>query len=93
MEEKPEVIDEYLAANSRLAPFRNRFMKCRNRGGDYLVIWKTGCTGLRDGNAVLMEAEKAIREALVRKFGDKADFGEASLADAVKQQIHSHVHN
>ena len=93
MEEKPEVIDEYLAANSRLAPFRNRFMKCRNRGGDYLVIWKTGCTGLRDGNAVLMEAEKAIREALLRKFGDKADFGEASLADAVKQQIHSPVHN
>ena len=58
MEEKPEVIDEYLAANSRLAPFRNRFMKCRNRGGDYLVIWKTGCTGLRDGNAVLMKRRR-----------------------------------
>ena len=59
MEEKPDVVDAFLSANSRLAPFRNRFMKCRNKGGDYLVIWKTGCTGIRDGNAMLMEAEKA----------------------------------
>ena len=89
MEEKPEVIDNYLASNSRLAQFRNRFMKCRNRGGDYLVIWKTGCTGIHDGNAMLMEAEKAVRDALAEKFGDSTDFGEASLADAVRQQIHN----
>ena len=93
MEEKPDVVDAFLSANSRLAPFRNRFMKCRNKGGDYLVIWKTGCTGIRDGNAMLMEAEKAVRDALTEKFGDKADYGESSLADAVRQQIHSPVHN
>lgn len=60
MEEKPDVVDAYLSSNSRLAPYRNRFMKCRNKGSDYLVIWKTGCTGIRDGNAMLMEAEKAV---------------------------------
>ncbi len=93
MEEKPEVVDTFLSSNSRLASYRNRFMKCRNRGGDYLVIWKTGCTGIRDGNAMLMEAEKAIRDALAAKYGDSADYGEKSLADAVRQQIHSPVHN
>lgn len=93
MEEKPDVVDAYLSSNSRLAPYRNRFMKCRNKGGDYLVIWKTGCTGIRDGNAMLMEAEKAVRDALTAKYGDKADYGESSLADAVRQQIHSPVHN
>ena len=93
MEEKPSVIEEYLSKNTRLSQFKNRFMKCRNRGSDYLVIWKTGCTGLRDGNAMLMEAEKAIRDALKEKFGDNADYGDASLADVVKTQIHSPLHN
>ena len=93
MEEKPDVVDAYLSSNSRLAPYRNRFMKCRNKGRDYLVIWKTGCTGIRDGNAMLMEAEKAVRDALAEKYGDRADYGESSLADAVRQQIHSPVHN
>lgn len=94
MEEKPEVIDAFLAQNSRLAVFRNRFMKCRAKEkGDYLVIWKTGCTGIRDGNAMLMEAEKAVRDALREKFGDKADYGESSLQDAVQKQINSPIHN
>ncbi|MCD8238627.1 MAG: DUF6079 family protein [Clostridiales bacterium] len=94
MEDPPEVIDAYLSQNSRLAQFRNRFMKCRAKEkGEFLVIWKTGCTGIRDGNAMLMEAEKAVREALGAKFGDKADYGEASLQDAVKQQVNSPVHN
>lgn len=93
MEDPPSVIDEYLSKNSRLSKYRNRFMKCRNKGGDFLVIWKTGCTGLLNGNAILMEAEKAIREALAAKFGDQADYADASLADAVKAQVHSPLHN
>ena len=94
LEEKPEIVDAYLAQNSRLSTYRNRFMKCRAKEkGDYLVIWKTGCTGIRDGNAMLMEAEKAVREALAEKYGDKADYGEESLQDAVHQQINSPVHN
>lgn len=94
MEEKPDVVGDFLAKNSRLVAYRNRFMKVRSQEkGDYLVIWKTGCTGIRDGNAMLMEAEKAVREALAAKFGDKANYADASLQDAVKQQIHNPVHN
>ena len=94
MQDPSEVVDSFLAGNSRLVPYRNRFMKCRAKDkGDYLVIWKTGCTGIRDGNAMLMEVEKAVREALAAKFGDKADYGEASLQDAVMQQVNSPVHN
>lgn len=94
MEDPPDVVDNFLAGSSRLAPYRNRFMKCRAKEkGDYLVIWKTGCTGIRDGNAMLMEAEKAVRDALAAQFGDKADYGEASLQDAVLQQINSPLHN
>ena len=94
MEEPAEVVDSFLAGNSHLVPYRNRFMKCRAKDkGDYLVIWKTGCTGIRDGNALLMEAEKAVREALAAKFGDKADYGESSLQDAVLKQVNSPVHN
>lgn len=93
MEDPPSVIDDYLAKNSRLSKYRNRFMKCRNKGEDFLVIWKTGCTGLLDGNAILMEAEKAIRDALAAKFGDQADYADASLADAVKEKVHSSLYN
>ena len=92
MEEKSEVVDNFLSQNSRLAPYRNRFMKCRNKS-DYLVIWRTGCTGIRDGNAMLMEAEKAVRDVLKEKFGSLADYGESSLQEAVQKQVLSPVHN
>ena len=86
IEEKPEVIDSYLAASSRLSKFRNRFAKCR-KNGDYLVIWKTGCTGIRTGDMMLLEAEKAIQDALKEKYGDSAYLGESSLIDAVKAKL------
>lgn len=88
LEEKPEVVDAFLQGSIRLSKFRNRMMNCR-KNGDYLVIWKTGCTGIRTGDQLLMEAEFAIRDALTAKFGDKADFGSASLQDAVKEQLAS----
>ena len=50
---------------------------------------KTGCTGIRTGDQLLVEAEFAIREALVRKFNDRADLGVASLQDGVKAQLHN----
>ena len=86
IEEKPEVVDAFLSANSRLSKYRNRFSKCR-RGGDYLVVWKTGCTGIRSGDMMLIEAEKAIYDALIRKFGEKAYTGSGSLMDAVKEKL------
>lgn len=94
MEEKPAVVDAYLSQNSRLSTYRNCFMKCRAaEKGDYLVVWKTGVTGIRDGNSLLMEAEKAVREALAAKFGDKADYGDASLQDTVLEQINNPLLN
>lgn len=86
LEEDPQTIDEFLSKSSRLSKYRNRFMKCRNKG-DYLVIWKTGCTGIRTGDMMLVEAEQAVREALVAKFGDNADLGGASLISAVADKL------
>ena len=78
LEEKKDTIDTFLQNSQRLSKYRNRFLNCR-KNGDYLVIWKTGCTGIRTGDQLLVEAEFAIREALVRTFNDRADLGVASL--------------
>ena len=86
LEEKPDVVSEYLGNNQKLSKFRNRFMNCRSHG-DHLVIWKTGCTGIRSGDQLLIEAEFAIRGALKEKFGDKANYGTFSLQDGVKKQL------
>lgn len=86
MEEKRDVVDAYLQNSQKLSKFRNRFLNCR-KNGDYLVIWKYGCTGIRTGDQLLVEAEFAIREALKEKFGDSADYGSASLQDGVKEQL------
>lgn len=86
LEEKPDVVEAFLAKSSRLSKFKNRFAKCR-KNGDYLVVWKTGCTGIRTGDMMLIEAEKAIRDALVEKYGDKAKLGAESLYDAVRDRL------
>lgn len=86
LEEKRDVVDTYLQNSQKLSKFRNRFLSCR-KNGDYLVIWKTGCTGIRTGDQLLVETEFAIREALKDKFGDSADYGSASLQDGVKAQL------
>lgn len=86
MEEKPEVVDAFLASSSRLSKYRNRVSKFRSKG-DYLVVWKTGCTGIRSGDMMLLEMEKAVQEALIAKFGDKAQLGSSSLIDAVKAKL------
>jgi len=92
LEEKPEVVDAFMANHQMLAPYRTRFMKCR-RNGDYLVIWKTGCTGIRSGDMMLLEAEKAVRDALIAKFGDEADLGSGSLLNAVKAKLNDDMIN
>ena len=99
LEEEPEVVEDFLSKNARLSKYKNRFMKCR-RNSDYLVVWKTGCTGIRTGDMMVIEAEKAIRDALVEKFGAEANLGSASLMDAViakygkqnHQQHDNHAH-
>lgn len=92
LEEKPEDIDTFMANHQVLSKFRKRFNKCRNQG-DYLVIWKTGCTGIRSGDMLLLEMEKAIRDALIAKFGDKANLGSGSLRDAVVSKLNDNMIN
>ena len=92
LEEKPEVVDDYLANQKMLSNYRTRFMKCR-KNGDYLVVWKTGCTGIRSGDMMLLEAEKAVREALVKKYKDKADLGSGSLLNAVITKLNDNMIN
>ena len=82
LEEKKEDIDKFMASHQILSKYRKRFNKCR-ANGDYLVIWKTGCTGIRSGDMMLLEMEKAVQDALIEKFGDKAELGSSSLRDAV----------
>ncbi len=86
MEEKPDVVEDFLSKNRRLSAYKNRFAKCRKQG-DYLVVWKTGCTGIRTGDMMLIEAEKAVRDALIEKYGDKAKLGKGSLLDAVQDKL------
>ena len=92
LEEKKEDIDSFMASHQILSKYRKRFNKCRSNG-DYLVIWKTGCTGIRSGDMMLLEMEKAVRDALVAKFGDKADLGSKSLRDAVISKLNDPMIN
>lgn len=86
LEEKPEIVEDFMSKNHRLAEYKNRFKKCR-KGGDYLVIWKTGCSGIRTGDMMLIEMEQAIREALTEKFGNSADLGSHSLYEVVREKM------
>lgn len=91
LEEPLSVVEAYLG-NGRLSSKRNRFLQLRERG-EYLVIWQTGCNSIRDGSALLLQAENAVREALYTRFGDQADYGEASLMNAVRMQLNNPAHN
>ena len=90
MEEKPGVVDAYLAQNRPPVGLSQSLYEVSRSGeGRLSRRLEDGLHRIRDGNALLMEAEKAVREALAAKFGEKADYGEASLQDAVKAQVHS----
>lgn len=92
LEEKPEVVEDFLAKSHRLAKFKNRFMKCR-KNGEYLVIWKEGCIGVRTDDMLLIEATKAVEDALKEKFGGKAYLGTNSLASVVQKFLKDSAYN
>lgn len=92
LEENADVVDKFLAKSNRLSQFRNRFMKCR-RNGPYLVVWKTGCIGLRTDDMLLIEATKAIQDALKEKFGDEAELGANSLVSVVQRYLQDSRYN
>ncbi len=69
-----------------LLPYRNKFTAIREKG-DFLVVWKSGCTGIRSGTQLMMEMEMSIRNKLAKKYGDKAYYGRKSLIAAVQELL------
>lgn len=84
-EDKEDKIRRFMA-NPKLLPYREKFCALR-RKGEYLVVWKSGCSEIRTGVQLIMEAEVAIRTRLQEKFGDNAYLGENSTLDAVKERL------
>lgn len=85
-EEPENVVDEWISSKAMLAPLRGRFMPIRENG-QYLVIWQSGCTGVRTGSQLLMTMEMAIRAQLKIQFGEKANYGRGSLIQTVKEHL------
>lgn len=69
-----------------LLPYRNKFVSIRERG-EFLVVWKSGCTGIKNGVHLMMEMEAAICEKLRQKYGEKAYYGSSSLVRSVKDKL------
>jgi hypothetical protein len=69
-----------------LMPYRNKFEAIREEG-DFLVVWKSGCTGIHTGTQLMMEMEICIRQKLNEKFGNKANYGRNSLIAAVQNRL------
>lgn len=78
-------IDSFLSRPS-LAEYKKRFVRIREKG-DFLVVWKSGATGIKSGTHLMMEMEVKIKEKLKKKFGDKAYYGTSSLINAAKDAI------
>ena len=87
LQEAPEVVEDYLSKSARLKEYKSRFMKCRKHG-DYLIVWKTACTGVRTGDMLLIELEKSISDALRERYGANAYLGSDSLLEAVKDKLY-----
>jgi len=84
-EDKLSSIECFLSKTG-LAPFKKRFLKVREKG-EYLVAWKNGATGVKNGTHLMMEMEVIIRKKLAEKFGDKAYYGQRSLINAAKDAV------
>lgn len=69
-----------------LLEFRNKFTAIREKG-EFLVVWKSGCTGIRTGNQLMMEMEIRIRKKLAEKFGKNAYYGRTSLISDAQNLI------
>lgn len=84
-EESIESIHTFLS-KPLLLDYRNKFISIREKG-DFLVVWKSGCTGIRTGIQLMMEMEICIRKKLQEKYGEGAYLGRNSLIAAVQSRI------
>lgn len=91
-EEPASVVDAFMKNNPRLQEYRNRFMPIREHG-DFLSIWKSGCSDVSNGPQLLMAIEVEIIKALKAKFGDKAELGGESLVDIIRNRLNDNSIN
>ena len=85
-------VTEFMSRKKLLIPYRNQFEAIREKG-EFLVVWKSGCTGIKTGIHLMMEMEMAIREKLRHKYSDKAYYGNKSLVASVKDIINDNSIN
>ncbi len=84
-EDSEESIRTFMS-KPKLLPYRDKFLAIRHKG-QYLVVWKSGCSEVRTGIQLIMEMEVAIRARLKDKFGAAAYYGSDSTLDAVKARL------
>jgi hypothetical protein len=87
-------IESFFDRKRLLTPFKNKFLSIRNKGeGEFLVVWKSGCTGITTGTQLMMEMEISIRKALKERFGESAHYGRNSLVDEAKRIVSDKAYN
>lgn len=84
--EEPLINLEKFLSWPKLIDYRNKFKAIREKG-EFLVVWKSGVTGVRSGIQLMMEMEMSIRRKLEEKFGETAYFGHLSLISAIQQKV------
>lgn len=85
-------IENFFDRKKLLTPYKNKFMSIRNKG-DYLVVWKSGVTGINSGISLMMEMEMEIRKALENKFGSQAYYGKTSLVSEAQRIVVDNRYN
>lgn len=88
----PRNIESFFDRKKLLTPYKNKFMSLRNKG-DYLVVWKSGVTGINSGISLMMEMEMEIRKALKDKFQDQAYYGKTSLVNEAQRIVADNRYN
>ena len=81
-------IEDFFDRKEKITPYKKKFLSIRNKGkGEFLVVWKSGCTGIVTGLQLMMEMEMSIRQALQDRFGEDAYYGRNSLIEEAKRII------
>lgn len=87
-----ENISDFFDRKKLLTPYRNKFMSIREKG-DYLVVWRSGVTGINSGISLMMEMELGIRKALELRFGADAYYGKTSLVSEAQRFVSDDSYN
>ena len=87
-----ENIEDFFDRKKLLTPYKNKFMSIRNKG-DYLVVWKSGVTGIDSGISLMMEMEISIRKALHERYGENAYYGKTSLVSEARRIVSDNKYN